>query len=108
VMFHWRNSVSVFTGAEGPRVASHLLKSRFALESRGFEKFCVIAAGWRRAGAGGRVIGIGRRALKRAEHDGVIGHGPGHGAGGVLVGGNRNHAVRLMRPTVGLMAASMF
>src|SRR5262249_60484846 len=27
--FHWRNSVSVFTGAVGPRLASHLLKSRF-------------------------------------------------------------------------------
>src|SRR5262245_63316730 len=27
--FHWRNSVRVFTGAVGPRLASHLLKSRF-------------------------------------------------------------------------------
>src|SRR5919204_5389524 len=29
VMFHWRSSVSVLTGADGPSVASHLLKSRF-------------------------------------------------------------------------------
>src|ERR1041385_1670431 len=29
VMFHWRSSVSDFTGADGPRVASHALKSRF-------------------------------------------------------------------------------
>src|SRR2546426_799765 len=28
-MFHCRSSVSVFTGADGPSVASHLLKSRF-------------------------------------------------------------------------------
>src|SRR6266508_2595510 len=28
VRFHWRSSVSVLTGAEGPSVASHLLKSR--------------------------------------------------------------------------------
>ncbi len=27
--FHWRSSVSVFTGAFGPSVASHALKSRF-------------------------------------------------------------------------------
>ena len=29
VMFNSRSSVSVLTGAEGPRVASHALKSRF-------------------------------------------------------------------------------
>src|SRR2546430_15500127 len=27
--FQWRSSVSDFTGAAGPRLASHLLKSRF-------------------------------------------------------------------------------
>src|SRR5437660_846702 len=29
VRFHWRSSVKVLTGAEGPSDASHLLKSRF-------------------------------------------------------------------------------
>ena len=29
VMFHCRSSVSVFTGADGPRLFSHRLKSRF-------------------------------------------------------------------------------
>src|SRR5207247_9392038 len=29
LMFHWRSPVSVFTGADGPSVCSHLLKSRF-------------------------------------------------------------------------------
>src|SRR5258708_9874602 len=29
VRFHWRSSVSVLTGADGPSEASHLLKSRF-------------------------------------------------------------------------------
>ncbi len=66
---------------------------RAPLEGAGVEEFRVVAPGRRRAGLGGGVVGIGRRAFKRAHQDRGVSHGPRHRAGRVVIGGNRNHAV---------------
>ena len=53
----------------------------------------VVASRRRRAGRRRRIVGIGRRALERAEHDRRVGDRARHRSGGVVIGGDRNHAV---------------
>ena len=66
---------------------------RAPLRPSGLRKRRVVATGRRRARRGGGIVRIGRGAFERAEHDGDVGDGLRHGAGGVLIGGDRNHAV---------------
>ena len=64
-----------------------------ALEAGAVEELRVVAPGRRRAQAGRRIVRIRRRAFERAEHDRDVAHRLRHRPGGVLVRGDRNHAV---------------
>ena len=64
-----------------------------ALQAVALQERRVVAVRRRRARARRRIVRIRRRAFQHAEHDRGVGHRPRHRAGGVLIGGNRNHAV---------------
>ena len=64
-----------------------------ALQGARFEEPRVIAAGRRTAGLRGRVVGIRRRPLERAEQDRRVRHGAGQGPRRVLVRRDRDDAV---------------
>ena len=66
---------------------------RAPLRPSAVEELRVVAPRRRRTQAGRRIVRIRRRAFERAEHDRDVAHGLRHRPGGVLVGGDRNHAV---------------
>ena len=64
-----------------------------ALELVGPQERGVVVARRRGAHLRGGIVGIGRRAFQRAQHDRRVAHRARHRSGGVLIGGDRNHAV---------------
>ena len=64
-----------------------------AFERVGLEVRAVVAVRRRRAGVGGGVVRIGRRAFHRAEQDRGVGDVLRHRPGRVLIGGDRDDAV---------------
>src|SRR5207302_2852763 len=64
-----------------------------AFETIGFEVTGVVAP-WRWSALAGRgIVWVGSGAFECTEQDGGVGHGLGHGPGGVLIGGNGNDTV---------------
>src|SRR5262249_38369054 len=64
-----------------------------AFQAVAIEKLRVVAAGRRRAGPRRRIVRIGSGTFEDTEHDRDIANALGHRTGGILIRGDRDHAV---------------